>query len=40
MKKLKIQQKLAVNVEANDLMFVGNISPIMAQGKGPKPVIK
>lgn len=33
-----IQQKLAVSVDANDLMFEGNISPITAQGNGPKPI--
>lgn len=35
--KPKIQQKLAVKAEATALRLVGNISPIMAQGSGPKP---
>lgn len=33
----RIQQKLAVKAEATDLRLVGNISPMMAHGKGPKP---
>lgn len=35
--KPKIQQKLAVKAEATDLRLVGNISPIIAHGSGPKP---
>lgn len=35
--KPRDQQKLAVKAEATDLRFVGNISPMMAHGSGPKP---
>jgi len=35
--KPRSQQKLAVKAEATDLRLVGNISPIMAHGSGPKP---
>ena len=35
--KPRNQQKLAVKAEATDLRLVGNISPIIAHGSGPKP---
>lgn len=31
------QQNPAVKPEATDLRLLGNISPIIAQGNGPKP---
>lgn len=31
------QQKPAVNPDATDFRLLGNISPMIAQGNGPKP---
>lgn len=33
----KIQQKLVAMLDATDLRLVGNISPMIAHGNGPKP---
>lgn len=37
--KPSIQQNDAVTADAMAFMFAGNISPITAQGRGPKPKV-